>query len=789
MNKKISLLVLSIFFSVSLFSQYSYQRIDSIIFKDINGKTFKSPTVGGFNSPQFSQMDLNFDGYMDLIVFDRSGQRITTFLNDGIPDSISYTYAPEYQKYIPRSDNFIISRDYNCDGKMDLFIGRDGIVVYENTSTNGQLSFKEVAKLQSDYGSSIQGIRPMADDMPGIMDIDGDGDIDIMEPYFIGRQMFAYHKNVSMDSTGVCGLQFELRSKCWGNITESNLSSTVYLDSCRWGEFPDAELSTRSVADIQNYNRTQKREKHGSAGISLYDLDNNGSMDMLLGDFDTPYMTALFNDDSIAPHKNAHIFDYDTLYPLYDSTISLRVFPVAYFMDVNNDNINDMIIATNSIDGMDPAYTRKNIQLYLGTGDKRKPFTFHTNTFMDEDIIDFGNSSFPTFFDYDGDGLLDLVVGNKGFLDSTKFPNGMNSNKWFAQLFLFKNTGTAETPEFTLIDDNYLDIPSLKLDGGVDPVARLAPTFYDLNGDGKNDLILGDAKGKIHYFIDTASAGQPAAFKLVDKEFQSVNVFANASPTIVDVNGNGLGDLIIANRSSQFYLHLNLGDSTHPIFNLEIKNIKWQSGNIVRYELRGTPNLSLLDSGQTVIVYDSYSSDGAQVITAIDNDLKYIDVIHPYRTDDEDDETNTTAVIDYSITNLGEIHRGTNSHAVPFAYKHEGELYLLVGGFDGRISLYDSIRGNLKGKFRLRTESNLDENFGFYTAVAAADLNNNGKMDLILGNEAGGLNVLYAQHPLGIDRYSSKTNHKKNSYFNLYPNPTQNAFTIEVGDFIPNTEL
>ena len=784
MKKKTTLSLLLLISCLSLFSQYTYYRNDSIVFKDTDNIPYKSPTVGGFNAPQFNQVDLNFDGFMDLVVFDRSGKRVSTFLNDGIADSISYTYAPEYQKLIPSADNFIISRDYNCNGKMDFFIGKEGIIVYENTSSNNILQFTEVTKLKSNYRPAEQSIQPAPADMPGIADIDGDGDLDIIEPYFIGGQQLNYHKNVSMENDGVCGLKFEWKSKCWGSFTESNFNSTVYLDSCRWDDFPDAELENKP-SDVYPQNHHRNFNKHGNAGIALYDLDGNGSMDLLLGDDGSPRMTALFNDDSIAPHKNAHMHKYDSLYPLYDKSIDLRLFPTAYFMDVNNDSIDDLIAATNIIDVMSLSYTRKNIHLYLGTGNKQKPFTYKTNTFLDEDIIDFGRGSFPAFFDYDGDGLKDLVVGNEGYLDSTP-----NTNRLIGQLALFKNTGTPTRAEFTLVDENFTNIPSLKLDNNYLAATRLVPTFYDLTGDGKQDMIVGDVKGKVHFFKDTAAINEPAAFKLIERNMQGINVYNNATPVLFDVNGDGLADLILASKSPRLQLSLNLGDSTTPIFNLSVESIIWQSGNTVRYQLRGNPNLNLLSVGQIVDVNQSINADNGvlQAITAINNTQKYIDMHHPFRTNNNDDETNSTAVIDYSIKDFGQIDLGTNTHPVPSIYKNGNDLYMILGTFNGKFYLYDSISNNLKGKFRLRSSDYLEGNFGSHTAVAATDLNGNGKIDLAIGNEAGGINLMYARNGLGLDKLLAKkqTTH---SYFKVYPNPTAAAFTIILKQFVPNSTV
>jgi hypothetical protein len=63
-----------------------------------NNKTLTLGDLGGLNNPQYSDPDLNNDGINDLIVFDRTDNRFFTFINNGTPNTIDYTYAPKYAK-------------------------------------------------------------------------------------------------------------------------------------------------------------------------------------------------------------------------------------------------------------------------------------------------------------------------------------------------------------------------------------------------------------------------------------------------------------------------------------------------------------------------------------------------------------------------------------------------------------------------------------------------------------------------------------------------------------------
>ena len=85
-----------IFSSILSFSQMTLNRDTSLHFTE-NGTQFSSPLSGGINAGQFSNIDLNLDGVMDLVVFDKSGNKISPFINE----NGTYTYAPKYREYFP----------------------------------------------------------------------------------------------------------------------------------------------------------------------------------------------------------------------------------------------------------------------------------------------------------------------------------------------------------------------------------------------------------------------------------------------------------------------------------------------------------------------------------------------------------------------------------------------------------------------------------------------------------------------------------------------------------------
>ena len=88
---------LFLFFLETSFSQINFNRNKNIsVFE--NNIELSNPWNGGINSSQFSTIDLNMDGIKDLVLFDRSGNKLSPYLNiNG-----EYTFAPEYRSNFPK---------------------------------------------------------------------------------------------------------------------------------------------------------------------------------------------------------------------------------------------------------------------------------------------------------------------------------------------------------------------------------------------------------------------------------------------------------------------------------------------------------------------------------------------------------------------------------------------------------------------------------------------------------------------------------------------------------------
>ena len=151
MKKNYLILIFVFLISEIASSQINFNRDTSISVME-NTNDFKHAWTGGVNAIQPSEVDLNLDGINDLILFDRTGNKLSPFLNvNG-----QYIFAPEYRSaFSNHLHDWVIFADYNCDGKEDIFTySSGGIAVLENNSTS-TLSFNMVTSLLlSDYGTT-----------------------------------------------------------------------------------------------------------------------------------------------------------------------------------------------------------------------------------------------------------------------------------------------------------------------------------------------------------------------------------------------------------------------------------------------------------------------------------------------------------------------------------------------------------------------------------------------------------------------------------------------------------
>ena len=214
--------------AMQLQAQFRFAE-DQSVPVSIDGRALARAWEGGINSAQYQKADLNNDGTEDLVIYHRMSEQLTTYLAIGN----EYVFQPDYASFFPAEvSDWLVMADYNCDGLKDIFTSTPlGIKVFENTSSDGNLQWTESVEFIT-FDNDIN-LQVNASDIPGIADIDGDGDLDILAYRFSTSNTIDYYRNLSIENTGNCGeLTFTRETRRWGDLEECDCGLFAFGETC-----------------------------------------------------------------------------------------------------------------------------------------------------------------------------------------------------------------------------------------------------------------------------------------------------------------------------------------------------------------------------------------------------------------------------------------------------------------------------------------------------------------------------------------------------------------------------
>lgn len=519
-----------------------------------DGMVLPNPWAGGLNAPQWSKADLNNDGKQDIYIFDRNGDIHLAFANVGGPGESKYQFAPDLVANFPASRFFVLLRDFNHDGAVDLFAssmdeGVPGMRVFRGKFENNKLVFNKVSfpwifdVLIVPAGGDYANLLVNSPDYPAIDDIDNDGDLDVLALNASGNKVDFYCNQALEQGYNTDTLIFINCDNCWGKFSVEPFAESFTLSS----DPSDCVFLLENGTSLDS----ARHGLHGGATLCTFDENNDGDKEILYGDLIYPHVIQGKNGGT---PSNGWINSQDSTFPSYDLPVNIPDFAATYYLDLDNDGANDLIASPNlyknSFD-LNVGWFYKNTQT-----NEMPVFELQNDQFLVEGMIDLGTSAYPTFADVNADGLIDLVVGNETFW----VPNfGVDS-----RLFLYLNIGTATEPVFELADDNWLDFQQF-MQASNAPFA-FAPNFGDLDNDGDQDLVVGERYGSIFLVENLGGAGQPFDPGTIQIQWKGINVGQYATPFIYDLNGDGLSDLLIGERNGTINYLPNTGSAGNPAF-------------------------------------------------------------------------------------------------------------------------------------------------------------------------------------------------------------------------------
>lgn len=685
----------------SVFAQYPKFFLSQSPWFNKNGNPIPNIYTGGLSSPQFSQTDMNGDGLKDLLVFDRRDNKVMPFIASKTGGVVSYNFAPELEKFFPKGYGFQLLVDATNDGKEDLFTltTSSEFLIHKNISVPGakvptfDTGIKQYAENFYPPPLNIQTVTQQRQFLPGITDLDGDGDIDIVV-YSPAVGKFNLYQNRKIQNGLPNDTQgFKLVDLCYGSFQEAIYTNEVYLGWC----------------DTQSYKFYRGKRHAGGSSILFFDNDKDADLDMVLGN--ASYNNLIFLKNGRKDFNNPYdtMVDYDTSFPTNKQAANFP-FPGAFYTDIDLDGVKDLVVAPNAQSGSSDL---NQIWYYNNSGLNNQPNFIHKqDNFLQDNTIDLGSAMAPVFFDYDSDGDQDLFCGY-----TDKYPKLYATSK----IALFKNFGTPSKPNFSLIDNDFANISTYK-------IRDLAPTFGDISGDGKADLICGSAMGNVYYFKNTGTAPSPS-FQLIDTNFLKSDFGLNTTPFLYDISKDGLKDLLIGEYNGNVNYFKNTGTSSNPSFTKIIDTVgKFKTNEFIT------------NTNPPGYWFEGYS---CPVVTDLDND---------------------------------------------------GKIEIVSGSIQGEIKAWE-IKGTMADSaiaekpftnIIFNSDTTLYPKFGLFSKIAIADLNADGKPEMIVGTDRGGLYLMSSEavNVVGIPTHSFI-----DVAIQSYPNPASNKFILERSGFSGPMEI
>lgn len=662
----ILLAILLLFCSVAGSAQLQmFQRLTAPVFK--NGVELEYPFTGGLNNPQFSPADLNNDGVEDLVIFDRGGNVVLTFVNRNIPGEISYNFVPEYACFFPKLVDFALMRDFNQDGAADIFCssladGSQEMQVFQGYFDNNVLKFVpykfnypgcdycdpfEIWYPSLSGAGNWSNLPVSKSDIPSVDDIDGDGDLDLVTFAAGTTTNLWLLRNESVEmGYGLDSLKFRLVDDCWGRFYENGLEGCRARLSCSPDSCGPCSFEFQAVAD-------DRGERHPGATVLTYDQEGDGDKDLIWGNISYECLGMQFNGGDA---DVAWMTSQDTAFPSYNTPVTLANFPGAFLLDLDNDGKRDLVVSPN---GPAVGEDRQCAWFYKNTAATGHQFELQTKSLFVQKMVDIGTATHPAIADVNGDGLLDIVTGNNGYFIPV---NPGNSNS--ASLHLLLNIGTPTQPRFTLADEDWLGMSEYAPND-----YDFAPAFGDVDGDNDLDLLVGSYGGGLYCYRNVAGAGNPMNFQQdFNTMWVAMDVGSSSTPAVVDLDGDGLKDVVMGEYQGNINFFKNTGTPTEPLFSNQPTLTK--IGNIDTDIIPGGPGYSAPVFLQT--------PNGMNLVTGSINGQ-----IEAY--------SNATATNDaYSVVSLtwGNTDDGNRSCPAFADLDDDGILEMVTGNQRGGLSLY-----------------------------------------------------------------------------------------------------
>ena len=425
--------------------------------------------------------------------------------------------------------------DWNGDGLKDLLAGThwNRVAFFKNVGTLEHPRLVYRGLLKADNAIFTLPFRPIVGRSPDpfktdyypvleAADWDGDGQVDLLAGGYVTGRIF-FFRNVGRGSDGLPSLEFQ------GPL--------------------EADGAPLNVGDW-------------CAAPTAADFDGDGDLDLMSGS-----LAMTIGEDLVDRRKRNFLRYYENVGTRTKAILKEVDFPrqgefpsgglaTPRAVDLNGDGLLDLAVSS-----------RSDIYIYSNIGSSTQPrFAVHDRPLRVRwgraDLPGTGAETPTQFLDWNADGHLDIVSAYQVWIN-----DGQGS------------PGTYRAPVFVVPPNQRITHTSGTGDGW------FWPRLYDLDKDGRFDVLFGDFSGRIWFHRNRGTAEEPQidtqGYPLQTVDGQEIRVGpAGLDPTksfyalqgartvfaMADMDQDGLNDIVVGDTFGTVRYYENVGSSEKPVF-------------------------------------------------------------------------------------------------------------------------------------------------------------------------------------------------------------------------------
>lgn len=537
------------------------RQIKPFVVVDDQGAPVEHPFLGGFVVPRPQLVDIDGDADLDLFIQERTGELIH-MENVGSPQAAVFEWRTDAFQGLDIGE-WGRFQDLDRDGDIDLLAEERFSYVryFRNDGTPTEPRFVLATdSLRDDEGRPIFSDRQ---NIPSLVDLDCDGAIDL----FLGRVdgTVARYEEVALDDAGnplftLVDPRFEdieivAQLAVPGGVDGAptalhGANSMAFADGDAdgdvdlfWGDYFEP-----GMLFIENYGTCQSPDLRSTPqplsadgeliATSGYnapypaDIDGDGDLDLFIG-----VLGGAFNANRTAT-ENLRLYERLADGSLAErsrrfiSQIDLGSETLPAVQDLDGDGDLDLVVGSK----LDPTgLDAGRLHTWENVGDARSPRFEYRSSLMLADSYHYA----PAFADLDGDGRPELLLGT-----------------WNQDVRLFRQSVDDPFAWSAVGEDALVELPR---------GSHSVPAVGDLDGDGDLDLLVGEASGELNFFRNVGSAGA-ASFELVTERLSDLDVGRRSAPVLLDLDGDGDLDLLMGREDGGAAVFRNVGGALDPVF-------------------------------------------------------------------------------------------------------------------------------------------------------------------------------------------------------------------------------